>query len=406
MPEEDLGKLKISKPAKSAPPKRRRVKWLFWALVIAVAMAVPILYFTGVIAPAEPVTVTTVSSIYPAQSLSMLNASGYVVAQRRASVSSKATGRLEALLVEEGSRIKKGQIVARLDNQDVLAARSQAQANVYNARAMIEQAKAERDDARRAYERAKELFGKGYIAKADYDAAEARLLRAEAAVRAAEATLKAGQAALQGAQTAVEYTIIKAPFDAVVLTKNADVGDIVTPIGAAANAKSAVVTIADLDSLQVEVDVSETGITSIRKGQPCTIQLDALPDRPFRGEVYAVVPTVDRSKATVMVKVRFIDTDSRILPDMSAKVSFLSRPIGPDDLKPRVAVNQDALVQSGNQSYAWRVDKDTAHKTIVRTGEKIGEMVAVSSGLKEGDKVILNPAAGLRDSVRIKIKER
>ncbi len=126
---------------------------------------------------------------------------------------------------------------------------------------------------------------------------------------------------------AVEYTLIRAPFDAVVLTKNADVGDIVTPFGAAANAKAAVVTIADMGSLQVEVDVSESNIEKVKKGQPCEIQLDALPEARFRGAVHMIVPTADRSKATVLVKVRFLDKDPRILPEMSAKVAFLERPV-------------------------------------------------------------------------------
>ena len=138
--------------------------------------------------------------------------------------------------------------------------------------------------------------------------------------------------------------MIRAPFDAIVLTKNADIGDIVTPIGAAANAKAAVVTIADMNSLEVEADVSESNLSQIRVGQPCEIQLDALPHARFRGAVHMIVPTADRSKATVMVKVRFIDKDPRILPEMSAKVAFLSRPVTAEDQKPRTALNQAALV--------------------------------------------------------------
>ena len=139
--------------------------------------------------------------------------------------------------------------------------------------------------------------------------------------------MKASNAALEGANVAIEYTLIRAPFDAIVLTKNADIGDIVTPIGAAANAKAAVVTIADMNSLEVEADVSESNLSQIRVGQPCEIQLDALPQARFRGAVHMIVPTADRSKATVMVKVRFVDKDPRILPEMSAKVAFLSRPV-------------------------------------------------------------------------------
>ena len=136
---------------------------------------------------------------------------------------------------------------------------------------------------------------------------------------------------MEAAKVAVEYTQIRAPFDAVVLTKNADVGDIVTPIGAAANAKAAVVTIADMDSLRVEADVSESNLEKVKVGQPCEIQLDALPETRFPGQVHMIVPTADRSKATVMVKVRFLDPDPRILPEMSAKVAFLSRSVNPEE---------------------------------------------------------------------------
>ncbi len=161
--------------------------------------------------------------------------------------------------------------------------------------------------------------------------------------------MKASEAALKGAEVAVEYTLIRAPFDAVVLTKNADVGDIVTPIGAAANAKAAVVTVADMDSLKVEADVSEANLELVRVGQPCEIQLDALPEARFRGRVHMIVPTADRSKATVMVKVGFVDEDPRILPEMSAKVAFLSRPPTAAEKEPRTAVARSAVVEQEQQ---------------------------------------------------------
>jgi len=225
-------------------------------------------------------------------------------------------------------------------------------------------------------------------------------------VRAAQAAVVGAQAALQGARAGLDYTLIRAPFDGVVLTKNADIGDIVTPLGAAATAKAAVVTIADMNSLQVEVDVSETSITSISVGQPCDIQLDALSDMRFRGEVYAIVPTVDRTKATVLVKVRFLDKDPRMLPDMSAKVSFLSRSLKPEELKSRVAVNGSALIWHDGKPYVFLLQGSNVKQTFVQLGEKLGEMMEIKAGLKPGDRVVIKPPKGLKDGSKIKIAER
>jgi RND family efflux transporter MFP subunit len=225
-------------------------------------------------------------------------------------------------------------------------------------------------------------------------------------VAAAEAAVKAGTAALQAAHVALEYTLIKAPFDAVVLTKNADVGDIITPLGAAANAKAAVVTIADLTSLQVEADVSETNLSLVKVGQPCDIQLDALPDFRFRGVVHAIVPTVDRAKATIMVKVRFLDQDPRVLPEMRAKVAFLSRALKPDEEKPRTAVIRAAIIDRGGRKTVFLIQEKRTVETPVTIGNQFGEMVEVLGGVKAGDRVVSKPPKRLKDGSRIKITEK
>src|SRR4030042_3152050 len=191
------------------------------------------------------------------EDFSQLNASGYVVAQRKAAVASKVKGGLVSLMVEEGSRVKEGQVIARLENEDAKASREQAEANLKAAQANLEGARAEFEEASLTFNRDKQLIAKGVISRSQHDTSEARFLRARASVAAAEAGINVSSAALQGAKVALEYSLIKAPFDAVVLTKNADIGDIVTPRGGAAHAKAAVVTIADLSSLQVEAGVSE-----------------------------------------------------------------------------------------------------------------------------------------------------
>ena len=406
MPAEDIAQLKIEKSDKIAGPKRRRKKPFIIMAVILLLLTVGGLYFGGILVPTVSIDVTTVSQFYPAQSLSLLNASGYIVAQRKASVASKVTGRLVALMVEEGSKIKKGEVIARMENIDVSAVRDQAAANLNTARAALGQARVDRDNAQREYERYKELIAKDYISRSDFEAVEARYRRAAEGVNAAEAAVHAGEAVLQNAEAGLDYTLIRAPFDAVVLTKNADIGDIVTPIGAAANAKAAVVSIADMNSLQVEVDVSETSITAIRVGQPCDIQLDALPDMRFRGEVHAIVPTVDRSKATVLVKVRFLDKDPRMLPDMSAKVSFLQRRLAPEEMKPRLAANRSALIDRNGRIFAYLQEGNRVRETPVRLGATFGDMVEILSGLKAGDRIVIKPPKGLKEGSRVKVAER
>jgi RND family efflux transporter MFP subunit len=405
MENEDLSKLKIDKSRVVIGTRKKR-KLVYWVLLIVAVLILGFLYVKGVFTPAIQVQVATVSQIYPSQAFTMLNASGYVVAQRKSALASKVTGRLIWLGVEEGSFVKKDQVVARLENQDVSASKDQASANVNVARFSLEQAQAELRDATLSLNRNKELLSRGVVARQTYDDVLARYDKAVAGVAAAEAVLKANTAALGGATALLEYTLIRAPFDAVVLTKDADIGDIVTPLGAAANAKAAVVTIADMSSLEVEADVSESNLSQIKPGQPCEIQLDALPDLRFRSEIHMIVPTADRSKATVMVKVRFIDKDSRILPEMSAKVAFLSRPVTGEEKKPRVAFNQLAVINRKNLKAVFIVKGDRVVETPVSLGGPMGDMVEVLQGVKVGDRVVLNPSDRLKSGTKIKIQEK
>jgi RND family efflux transporter MFP subunit len=406
MPEPDINKLKIDKTQKLTGPSRRKKKPFFIASAIALLFILSFLYVAGIIAPATTIDVTTVAQVYPSQSLSVLNASGYIVAERKAAVASKITGRLVALMVEEGSKVKKGQIIARMESDDVTAAKNQAAANLVNALAALEQAKTDRDIARRENFRYQGLGADGSVSQSDWDTINTRYKRSEEGVKVAEANVLALKAALEVAKAGLDYTLIRAPFDAVVLTKNADIGDIVTPFAAVATAKAAVVTIADMRSLQVEVDVSETNIVGIRVGQACDIQLDALPAIRFRGEVYTIVPTVDRTKATVLVKVRFLDKDPRMLPDMSAKVSFLSRNLKTEERKPRLAVNGSALVGKTDQTHVFVLQGNHVQETSVQTGVKLGDMIEIISGLKSGDRVVINPPKGMKNGTKIKIAER
>ena len=400
----DLSKLRIDKERVSQRQgKKKRYSLLLVALLLIILLV--ILYLKGVLKPAVGVQVVTVQRIYPAQTFTLLNASGYVVAQRKAAVASKITGRLVFLAVEEGSRVKKDEVIARLENDDVKAALERAMADVKVAGFNIDQSQAELDDALLDYNRKKELVGKEIIPLSQFDAAEARYKKAKAAVAAHKAALRASEAALREAEVSLEYTVIRAPFDAVVLTKNADIGDIVTPIGAAADAKSAVVTIADMDSLKVEVDVSESNIEQVKVGQPCEIQLDALPNDRFRGVVHMIVPTADRSKASILVKAAFLDKDPRILPEMSAKVAFLSRQVTPEEKNPFKALPSNAVVNRDGETVVFIVRNNKALKTPVHLGKHLDTMVEILDGVEVGDQVATAPLDKIKNGIKVRVAQ-
>ncbi|MCF6159065.1 MAG: efflux RND transporter periplasmic adaptor subunit [wastewater metagenome] len=404
MANEDISKLKIDKSGtRYYRSKRRRLP--LWITVFILILIIGLIIYRFVINPTIEIEVSTVSQVYPSQVITLLNASGYVVAQRKASVASKITGQLEWLGVEEGSYVKEGQIIARLEGKDAIAARDQAMANLQNALSNLEAAKVEMEDAELHYNRLKELLPHGIISQSEFDIAQARYHRAQASFTAAQSLVNASRAALRSATVAVQYTIIRAPFDAVVLTKNADIGDIITPIGAAATAKAAVVTIADMDSLLVEVDVSESSIQKVQIGQPCEIQLDAFPETRFRGIVHTVVPTADRSKATVMTKVGFLDKDDRTLPEMSAKVAFLERTLEPEERKPITAVNVHAVVVQDDKKFIFLVHGNRVTKTTIIPGTRLDNMIEVLEGAKPGDRVVINPPETLQNGSKIKVKE-
>jgi HlyD family secretion protein len=400
----DLSKLRIERGSSGAVPARSRVlrRLVLTALVVAVAVVVAFLVYRRVAGAAREVEQATVTLAYPYQAISVLNATGYVVAQRKASVASKATGRLEWLGVEEGSRVKKGEIIARLERLDVAAARDQAAANVRVAEANLEQAQAEWREAKRALDRSEELLKKNFVSQASHDEVLGRFDRAQAAVNSAQAAVRAAEANRRAAEVAVEQTVIRAPFDGVVLTKNANVGDTITPFSSALDTKGAVVTMADMTTLEVEADVSESNLEKVHVDQPCMIELDALPSVRFEGYVSRMVPTVDRTKATVMTKIRFSELDSRILPDMSARVAFLSRPLGPEEHKPRPAVEAQAVVTRDGRSVVFVVRDGKAVLTPVRSGQRLGDLIELEEGPEPGEKVVLQPSEKLADGAAVK----
>jgi RND family efflux transporter MFP subunit len=400
---EMLEKLRIERGLPAATSSGSRRLWLFLAITGVLLLFLFSYFFIQ--SRAVRVEVITVAQVYPTQSFTLLNASGYVVASQKAAVAAKTTGRLEWLGVEEGSRVKAGEIVARLENRDLVASLDHLKAVAQSAASSLEQARAELTDARQAYDRQHDLLKQGIVAKADFDTAEARYRRAVAGVAGAEASLRAAQASRRGADVALDYSLIRAPFDGVVLTKNADIGDIITPLGAAANAKAAVVTIADLASLEVEADVAESNLAQVKKNQPCEVSLDALPGIRFQGYLHTIVPTADRSKASVMVKIRFSDHDPRILPEMSARVAFLAHSVTQEEQQPRIAINPSAISVKDSETRVFRIVNDRVKVTPITLGRKLGDLQEVN-GLKTGERIILRPLEKLKDGSRIMVLEK
>ena len=386
----DLSSLKIDESNRNLPSKKRKRHYIW---VISILAFVIILFLAGRFLFTSPMEVklTPATMQSPSQADAVLTASGYVVAQRKAAVASKGTGRLVYLSVVEGDKVLKDQIIARLEDSDIRAQLDEAKAN-------LKLQEAEQDLAEKTYNRQKTLFAERASAQADLDAAEAQYRRVQASIEVAKAQVEA-------AQVALENTRIRAPFDGTVLTKNADVGEIVAPLAGGANSKAAVVTIADMSSLQVEADVSESNIEKLQPGMDCEISLDAYPDQRYQGNIAKIVPTADRSKATVLVKVTFKNYDSRVLPEMSARVSFLSGNQNQESPEPPVLlVPQGAVAKRNGNDVVYRVRENKAEEVPVILGKTFGAYVVIKSGLNEGEQVIDNVTDKITDGVKIKIK--
>ena len=393
----DLSRLRIDRGV--APIRSRRRRWL-WPGIAALVVAAGAAWYASQPHPAKVETATVVTA-FPSQQFVVLNATGYVVAQRKAAIASKATGRLEWLGVAEGSRVKSGEVIARIDSRDVRAQAQSAEAGVNAAKAALEQARVELANAQTELKRNQDLVAKGFITQSALDTAKMRVDRGVALLASAQANVSQAAANARNADVTVDYTEIRAPFDGVILSKSANVGDMVTPFSSATDSKGAVVTMADMSTLEVEADVSEASLSKVKVAQPAEIMLDALPDVRFKGRISRMVPTVDRAKATVMTKVRFDEIDPRVLPEMSAKVSFLSQEVTPDQQKPLVAVNPEAIATRDGRTMVFLVKDGVATEVAVTPGMKIGDLTAIAGSVKSGDKVVLRPAAELRNGAAV-----
>jgi len=398
-----LSQLKIDRGVQASAKKKKSI--LPWMIAGVVAVGAAAYYL---VPRTVDVSTTAVVMSTPSQQYVQLTASGYVVAQRRAAVASKASGRLIELNAREGSHLKKDDLIARLDASDIKAAILGAEAAVHQAEANVKQATVQLIQARADLARARSLEAQGFVSPQTVENALAKNKAAFASVSAAEAAMEQAQAQLKAQKVGMDYTEIRAPFDGVVLVKNANVGDIITPMSSAAGAQGAVVTMADMSTLEVEADVSEGNLSKTKVGQPVEVTLDALPSSRFRAHVAGIVPTVDRAKATVMTKIRFDQLDPRILPEMSAKVSFLSQDITATDQEPVMAVANTALVNRDGGQVVYKIKSvegggNTVEEVPVKALRQLGDLREVSGNIKAGDKLVATPPTALRNGSRVNI---
>ena len=412
-PPPDLSKLRINRD--QPPPAVRRV--FGRAALIAIVAILVLATLAAVVvrgrAPLVQVAAVTASAggaRGEATGATAVTANGYVVARTKASVSAKIPGRLAFLGVAEGSYVRAGEVIARLDNADYQAAVAQADAEVASARANVIEAQADRDQLLREAERQRTVRAQNpaLVSQQDLDLAESRAAQADARVRAASARQDAAQAGLRLAQANLENTFIHAPFSGTVLRKDAEVGEVVAPSVGGGLTRGAVVTMADLTTLEVEVDVNEAYIARIGPAQRARITLDAYPDTTYRGRVRQVVPTADRQRATVQVKVSILDRDPRILPEMGAKVDFLEPDTAPAAghaaaaVAPRLRVPAAAVRTDQGQAVVFLVRDGRLVRREVEAGPESGGFREVRSGLSGGELLLVGGLDNPRDGMRVK----
>jgi RND family efflux transporter MFP subunit len=421
-PLQDLSKLRIDRDAPPPGVKRAVIRNAIFALVVfGIAGAVLLYAREHAVVPVQ--TVVATSSNDPAgrgvgkgggsSAATSVTANGYVVARTRASVSSKVPGRLAYLGVSEGSSVSDGEIIARLENGDYQAQVAEATANLESSRAQLVEGEADRDQQQHDAVRLRDIRRQNaqLVSQQEVDAAETRLSTAEARVKAAEARVVAAEASLRFARVNLANTEIRAPFTGTVLRKEAEVGEVVAPSVGGGLTRGAVVTMADLKSLEVEVDVNEAYIARLHTAQAARITLDAYPDTSFVGHVRQVVPTADRQRATVQVKVAIVDRDPRILPEMGARVDFLepeARLAGSASpaatTTPRIRVPASVVHEEGGHSIVWLVRDGRLESREVQAGPESGGYREIRSGLAGGELLLSGGVDAPKTGMKVKIR--
>jgi HlyD family secretion protein len=401
---DDLSALRIDRAPRRPP--RRWAKWVVFIVLVAAIGAVGWSWMTRD-RPVE-VEVAAVTARRAGAQASVLNASGYVTARRRATVSSKVTGKIVEVNVEEGMAVRQGQVLARLDDANVRATLRLVEAQLEAARRAIPETEVRLAEAERTLKRREQLRADGLVTDADLDQARAEVQSLQARIAAAreQVTVAERQVALQ--QTELDNTVIRAPFSGIALSKDAQPGEMVSPVSAGGGfTRTGISTIVDMTSLEIEVDVNESYINRVTAGQPVTAVLDAYPDWQIAGRVITMVPTADRQKATVLVRIGFEELDPRILPDMGVKVTFLREATAAADAEPSptALVPTAAVRTAGGASHVFVVRGDAVERRAIQTGGTDGDRLEVAAGLSAGDRVVIAPPESLGDGTRITVKQ-
>ena len=403
-PIDDLSSLRIERAPLSAPSRR----WGRWVvlLVLLGAAGGGARWWSQRVVPIE-VEVAQVSQRAVGTQASVLNASGYVTARRRATVSSKVTGKVTEVNVEEGMAVREGQVLARLDDSTLRAGLELARAQLEATRRAVPEVEVRLEEARLTLNRRMRLSKEGLATPADLEQAEAEVnsLIARIGSLREQITVAERQVALQ--QTSIDDMVIRAPFSGVAISKDAQPGEMVSPVSAGGGfTRTGISTIVDMRSLEVEVDVNESYINRVTAGQPVTAVLDAYPDFEIPAKVIAVVPTADRQKATVLVRIGFNALDPRILPDMGVKVTFLREATegSAPAARPVALVPKSAVRTEGGASYVFLVTQNTVERRAVQTAGTDGDRLEVTAGLSAGDRVVVAPPAGVAEGTPIVVK--
>jgi RND family efflux transporter MFP subunit len=402
-PQDLLQQLRIERADRDLPAPRRRWPWLVAALIVLVALVAGALGWRAARAPQVQVA-TVQAPASAAGSGSVLQATGYVTARREATVSAQITGRLTEVHVEEGEHVQAGQLLARLDDSQAKAQLALARANEAAARAALGQYQANATLARITLRRERTLVDKGLASRQSLDQAVASAASAEAALADAREQIAVAVAQRQVAEVNYDYTFVRAPFAGVITDKAAQVGEIVSPLSAGGGfTRTGVATIVDMNSLEVDVDVNESYIHRVHAGQPAEAVLDAYPDWRIPARVIAIVPTADKAKATVKVRVALLQKSPRILPDMGVRVNFLERAAVPSTASEGVLVPAAALVDSAAGKAVWRVRDTRVERVPVRVLASFGDLRQVGGALRAGESVVIRPGANLRAGMTVRV---
>ncbi len=402
---DDLSALRIERE----PLDTSSGRWVKWVVILLFLGAAGggAWYWLNRERPIE-VEVASVSERAAGTQASVLNASGYVTARRRATVSSKVTGKVTEVNVEEGMAVREGQVLARLDDSTLQAALKLYQAQLEAAKRQIPESEVRLEQARITLQRQERLRKEGLNTPSDIDNAKAEVDSLIARIASAQEQVKVAESQIAMQQTAIDDTIIRAPFSGVALSKDAQAGEMVSPVSAGGGfTRTGISTIVDMRSLEIEVDVNESYINRVRSGQPVTAVLDAYPDWQIPASVIAVVPTADRQKATVLVRIGFKELDPRILPDMGVKVTFLREAdaAAPVAQQAVTLVPQGAVKTDNGSTFVFLVQNDTVERRAVKIGGTDGDRVEVLAGLKGGDRVVMSPPPDLSPGGQITIKK-